>query len=99
LGYNTYTHGSAQGYCLYRNLIQTKMSFLLFYKIGEHEGGTGPMGGRGGTSGRGEEIGKGCRRVNMVEILCTHVCKQKKMIPIKIIPRMGKGDKGEWWRG
>jgi hypothetical protein len=54
------------------------MSFLLFYKIGEHEGGTGPMGGRGGTSGRGEEIGKGCRRVNMVEILCTHVCKQKK---------------------
>jgi hypothetical protein len=24
------------------------------------------------TSGRGEDISKGCRRVNMVKILCTH---------------------------
>jgi hypothetical protein len=24
-----------------------------------------------------EDIRKGCRRVNMVEILCTHVCKWK----------------------
>jgi hypothetical protein len=30
-----------------------------------------------GTSGSGEDVGKGCRRVNMVQILCTHVCKQK----------------------
>jgi hypothetical protein len=26
-------------------------------------------------SGRGEEVGKGCKRVNMVQILCTHECK------------------------
>jgi hypothetical protein len=25
----------------------------------------------------GEEMGKGCRRVNMVQILCVHVCKWK----------------------
>jgi hypothetical protein len=25
-----------------------------------------------GTSGRGQDIRKGCRRMNMVEILCTH---------------------------
>jgi hypothetical protein len=29
------------------------------------------------TSGRGEDVGKGCRRMNMVQILCTHVCKWK----------------------
>jgi hypothetical protein len=26
-----------------------------------------------GISGRGEVVGKGCRRVNIVEIVCTHV--------------------------
>jgi hypothetical protein len=26
-----------------------------------------------GTSGMGEDIRKGCRRVNVVEMLCTHV--------------------------
>jgi hypothetical protein len=25
--------------------------------------------------GLGEEVGKGCGRVNMAQILCTHVCK------------------------
>jgi hypothetical protein len=30
------------------------------------------------TSGRGEEVGKGCGRVNIVQLLCTHVCEQKK---------------------
>jgi hypothetical protein len=29
------------------------------------------------NSWRGEEVGKGCRRVNMVQILCTHVCNWK----------------------
>jgi hypothetical protein len=34
---------------------------------------------RGGvsTSRRGEEVGKVCEKVNMVQILCTHVCKWK----------------------
>jgi hypothetical protein len=30
-----------------------------------------------GTSGRGEEVGEVCVRVNIVQILCTHVRKWK----------------------
>jgi hypothetical protein len=30
-----------------------------------------------GTSGRREDVGKGCRRVTIVQTLCTHVCKWK----------------------
>jgi hypothetical protein len=38
---------------------------------------------------------EGYRRMNMVQILCTHVCKWK-MIPVETIPGMGEeGDKGE----
>jgi hypothetical protein len=34
--------------------------------------------GQFGTSEREEEeVGKGCRGVNTVQILCTHVCKMK----------------------
>jgi hypothetical protein len=41
----------------------------------------------------GEEVGKGHWRVNIVQILCTYVCK---MIPVETIPGMeGGGDKGE----
>jgi hypothetical protein len=31
----------------------------------------------GSTSERGEDVGKGYRRVDIVQILCTHVCKYK----------------------
>jgi hypothetical protein len=61
-------------------LNKYKCHFFLFflYIIGEQEGGTGlALGAWFGTSQRGEEVGKGCRRVNMVQILCTHVCKWK----------------------
>jgi hypothetical protein len=34
-------------------------------------------------------VEKGCRRVNMVQILCTHV--NVRMISIEIIPGMGGG--------
>jgi hypothetical protein len=50
------------------------MSF--FSKNGEKEGKTGPF-WEIGTNGRGEDKRKGCKRVNMVEILCTHVCEWK----------------------
>jgi hypothetical protein len=30
-----------------------------------------------GTSGREEKVGKGCGRLNVVQILYTHVCKWK----------------------
>jgi hypothetical protein len=49
-------------------LIQTKMSFL---KNREQEGKTVPVGGC--TTVREEDIRKGWRKVNMVEISCTHV--------------------------
>jgi hypothetical protein len=34
----------------------------------------------GGTSGRGEDVGKECGRVNIVQILYTHVGKGKNDI-------------------
>jgi hypothetical protein len=35
-------------------------------------------------------VGKGYRKVNMVQILCTHVCNGK-MRPVETISRMGGG--------
>jgi hypothetical protein len=63
------------------------MSFCFFNKIGEQEGRTSPVWvGRGvGTSMRGEDVEKGCRRVNIVQILCT-CCVNGKMRPVKNIP-------------
>jgi hypothetical protein len=40
------------------------------------------------TSGRREKVGKGCKRVNMVKILCTHECKWKK-IPVATSSQIG----------
>jgi hypothetical protein len=41
-------------------------------------------------------VGKGLGRVNVVQILCIHVCKWK-MRPVETTPGMGAGkrDKGE----
>jgi hypothetical protein len=49
-------------------LNRQKCHFFFFYIIREQEGR---------TSRRREDVEKGCRRVNMVQILCTHVCKWK----------------------
>jgi hypothetical protein len=47
----------------------------------------------------GEVVKKGCRRLNMVQIQCTHEYKQKKILVEAICP-MGRGrNKREWWRG
>jgi hypothetical protein len=54
----------SQGNFLWSDLIQTKMSF---FKNGEQV-----LSG-GWHQWEGEDIRKGCRRVNMVEILGTHV--------------------------
>jgi hypothetical protein len=52
--------------------------FFFFYKIGEQEGRTVLWEGGGvGTCGRGEVVEKGGRRMNMMEIMCTHVYKCK----------------------
>jgi hypothetical protein len=62
------------------------------------EGEVVPVWG-GGTSGRREEVGKGYRRVNMVQILCIHVCKWENET-VETIPGMGgEGDEAKWWRG
>jgi hypothetical protein len=38
-----------------------------------------------------EDIKKGCRRVNMVEILCTYICKWKMRL-VETLPGMGGGE-------
>jgi hypothetical protein len=43
-----------------------------------------------GSSRRGEDVGKGCRRVNMVEIICTHV-RNGKLRPLETIPGIEGG--------
>jgi hypothetical protein len=43
----------------------------------------------------GREVGKGYRKVYMVQILCTHVCKWKT--DVETIPGMQGWGKGEWW--
>jgi hypothetical protein len=60
-------------------LKQAKMLFFsfLFYKIREQEGRAGPAWEEGGNGRRKKVVEKGCRRINMVQILCTHVCKSK----------------------
>jgi hypothetical protein len=63
------------------------MSFFVFYKIREL-GRLVPVGGG--------KWGKGCERVNTVQILCTCVVK-RKMRTVETIPGMrGDEDKGEW---
>jgi hypothetical protein len=56
--------------------ILNKQKCLFLNKIGEQEGRTEPVWGNS-TSGSGEDVGIGCRRVNIVQKLCTHVCKRK----------------------
>jgi hypothetical protein len=66
----------SQGNSLCTILNQQKCHFYFFYKIKEQKGRTGLIRGVG-TSGKGEEEGKGCWRVNIMQILYTHVCKLK----------------------
>jgi hypothetical protein len=57
---------------------------------------TGPAwGGDGGLiPAGGDEVEKGCKRVNMVQILSTHECKWKK--DTYFLLKCRKGDRGEW---
>jgi hypothetical protein len=50
-------------------VLNKKMSFFFFYKIGEQEVLSG-----GWYQGGEEEVGKGCKRLNMLQIMCTRVC-------------------------
>jgi hypothetical protein len=62
---------------LYSYLKQTKISFFFLLQD-QRTGGQNRRGSGGvGTIGRGEDVGKGHRTVNMVQIPCAHVCKRK----------------------
>jgi hypothetical protein len=56
---------------------------MSFFQNREQEGKTGPVWALV-PMGRREDISKGCRRVNVVEILCTY--ENEKMRPVKTFP-------------
>jgi hypothetical protein len=53
---------------------------------------------RVGTSGRGEMVGKGNRRVNMVQKMCIYA-SNAKMIPVETVPGISGGRIKESGRG
>jgi hypothetical protein len=67
-------------------LSKQKCHLFFLYKIGEQKGRTGPV-WDGGWLVRvgGEKVGKGYRRVNMVQILC-NMCINGKMRLAETIP-------------
>jgi hypothetical protein len=52
-----------------------------------------------GSSGRRENVGKGYRMVNIVQILRMHVCKWKNETCENSKNEVRGMDEGEWWRG
>jgi hypothetical protein len=86
-------------------LKQAKMSFYFFFLLQNWRTGgqnrfCGRWGGELGTSGRGEVAEKEGRRVNMVQILCTHKYKCENDT-CSHYSRNGEGGQGkrELWRG
>jgi hypothetical protein len=47
-------------------------------------------------NGREEAVRKGCERVNIVKILCIHVCKWKNDTCLNYSRNRGRRNKGEW---
>jgi hypothetical protein len=75
------------------------MSFFFFYKIREQEDRTGPVGGLVPV-GVGRMWGNDIGGLNIVQTLCTHVCKWNQMRSVETTPGMRREwAKGEWWRG
>jgi hypothetical protein len=79
----------------YRYLKEAKMSGFFFvcvfkiFSLLQNQRTTGqnrccPV-RRAGTSASGEVAGKGGRRVNTAQKMCTYSCKCKKMIPVETI--------------
>jgi hypothetical protein len=61
-------------------LKQTKISFFCFTKLENRR--IGLARGEADTNGNREEVGKECGRVNIVQILCTCVYINGKIIPV-----------------
>jgi hypothetical protein len=49
------------------------MTFFFFYKVREQEDRQFLPGEVAGINGSRLEMGKGCERANIVQILCTHI--------------------------
>jgi hypothetical protein len=79
LGYNIYIHENVTGKSLLSYLKRTKESFFSFIKS-ENWTAEQVLSGGTGTSWKSEYVGKGCEKVNMVQIHCIHVCKGKNDI-------------------
>jgi hypothetical protein len=77
-------------------VILNKQKCHIFFSF--REGRTGPVWGIG-TSGRREEVRKGCGRMNMVQILCTHVCKWENETCSNYSRNGGRGDKRKMMEG
>jgi hypothetical protein len=75
-------------------LSKQKCHFFFFYKNGEQESRIGSV-WVVGSSWTGEDMGRGCRRVNTVQILCTHVYKWRNETCWNYSRNVGKNDKGE----
>jgi hypothetical protein len=77
-GYDTYKYVNVTMKHLGQVFILNKQKFpFIFQKQGRGRQNRSCLGA--GTSGREEDIRKGCRRVNMVEILRSHVCKSDQL--------------------
>jgi hypothetical protein len=70
--------------CSYLYLKQGKMSFFLLFPFfhfsstkSEDRGQNRSCRGAVSVPVLGDVAGKGCRRVNTVQILCAHICKWK----------------------
>jgi hypothetical protein len=74
------------------------MSFFYVTKLENKLGRTGPVEGAG-KSKREKELGKELGMVNIVQILCTHVCKWKNDACLNYSSNGGRSPKGEWWIG
>jgi hypothetical protein len=76
----------SQGNSLYSYLKQTKCHYFPLQD--QRTGGQNRSCLLGWYQWKGEDVRKGCRKVNMVQILCVHVCKWKTET-VKTILRMG----------
>jgi hypothetical protein len=65
-------------------LNKQKCHFFSFTKSVTRRPEQGPVCRTVDTSGSGEKVEKGYGRVNIVHILCTHVCKWKKWYLLKV---------------
>jgi hypothetical protein len=94
-GYNKYMEIS-QGNSLCSYLKQTKMSFFFLLQNWRTWEQNRSYGGRWYQLGVGRRWGKG--RVNIMQILCTHVYKWENDTCWNYSRNRGRGNEGEWWR-